>query len=361
MCNIYIAGAHSRGATMGHYLQYLNPSLKILAYLYDDDEDNPLFINEVPVIKIGNDSKLDKNCTVYVCTRYVNQQHLKETLMNCGIKNIILVDYKLDLIIRNEYLKKYFNSIGFEYVKIDELDLHKENYIKSNSIGNIYVINSVFDKELKDEYQLAEYEKLIQVGTSLTDKRLKVMYFDNKGDNISGKNKQFCELTGLYWIWKNIFDDYIGVAHYRRHFILPDDWKARMEYYNIDVILPTPLYVNPNLEENFKSRHMSIVWDIMLECFGKRYPQEYEDAYLYFKSNSLYSPCNMFIMKKEALNDLCSWLFPILFDVVKTIGNIKDVYQNRYPGFISERLITYFFAKKQNRYKLVYADKNFLL
>ncbi len=42
-------------------------------------------------------------------------------------------------------------------------------------------------------------------------------------------------------------------------------------------------------------------------------------------------------------------------------GGIEDDnYQNRYPGFISERLITYFFEKNRDKYKVVYADKNFL-
>ena len=41
---------------------------------------------------------------------------------------------------------------------------------------------------------------------------------DNTGDNISAKNPYYCELTGLYWAWKNLDCEYLGLAHYRRHF-----------------------------------------------------------------------------------------------------------------------------------------------
>ena len=65
-------------------------------------------------------------------------------------------------------------------------------------------------------------------------------------------------------------------------------------------------------------------------------------------------------MKREVLDALCTWLFPILFVCAEHGGERDDLYQNRYPGFLAERLITFFFEKNRDRYKMMYADKNFI-
>ena len=58
----------------------------------------------------------------------------------------------------------------------------------------------------------------IQVGKQNTKKNLNILS-DDTGDNIAYKNANYCELTALYWIWKNEMQaDIIGMCHYRRYF-----------------------------------------------------------------------------------------------------------------------------------------------
>ena len=58
----------------------------------------------------------------------------------------------------------------------------------------------------------------IQVGKAISQVDLGIQG-DDTGDNISHKNASYCELTGMYWAWKNLKDvDVIGLCHYRRYF-----------------------------------------------------------------------------------------------------------------------------------------------
>lgn len=226
--------------------------------------------------------------------------------------------------------------------------------------ARIYVASSVYDKPLQDSYCFIKEETVLQVGAALTEERISPeAVTDCDGENISEKNRQFCELTGLYWIWKNAREDYAGLVHYRRHFLLPDNWLERMAVNQVDVILPVPLYVAPSIAGNYRERHIASDWEYLMEYFKTELPQEYERAGQFFDGN-LYSPCNMLIARKEVLDQLCEWLFPILFAVAEHGGEKEDAYLNRYPGFISERLITYFFETQRENYRVVYANKNFL-
>ena len=57
----------------------------------------------------------------------------------------------------------------------------------------------------------------IQVGAELSEFDLGIQK-DNEGDNISNLNPYYCELTAIYYLWKNRPGyDYYGLCHYRRY------------------------------------------------------------------------------------------------------------------------------------------------
>lgn len=346
--SIYIVGAHSRARTLRTYLTKIYPDMKIEAYLYDNDEPNAANIEGVPIIHFNKDTCLQTEYPVYLGTRGVYHASLTEKLQQMGMKEIIPVTPELDIELRNRFMPLYFAEMGRSYDKFDSL----------SEPACIYVARSVYDKSLNQAFPLSAFRKEIQAGAALTTERVCELT-DNTGENISEKNQQFCELTVLYWIWKNAGQNIVGLEHYRRHFLLQENWSQKMRERDIDVILPTPLYVAPSLAGNYKERHIASDWDFMMDYMRKIYPEYYKEAVCFFDTN-LYSPCNMFIMRKEILNELCTWMFPILFICAEHGGEREDPYQNRYPGFLSERLMTFFFEKNKGKYKVVYADKGFL-
>lgn len=357
--NIYIVGAHSRGRTFCEYMTRLYPETTVESYLVDDITENQAEIDGIPVNEIGGDFRLNADYPVYIATRGVYHAKITDKLRALGMNCIYPVDVALDTRLRNEYVRKVYEDNKKEFCILDECGLN-ECDLKEDINTCIYVVKSAMDKKLQTNYVLLPEEQIIQAGAALTEKRLEnAVCYDNVGDSISEKNRQYCELTALYWIWKNAKEDVVGMVHYRRHFLLPERWQERMLHNGIDVILPVPLYVDPSIEENYKGRHIASDWDYMMRYLKEHQPYDYESAKEFFSGN-LYSPCNMFIIKKKVLDELCTWLFPILDAVVLHGGTKEDTYLNRYPGFLSERLITYFFESHRDRYRVAYANKNFL-
>lgn len=199
----------------------------------------------------------------------------------------------------------------------------------------------------------------IQVGAALSDFVLG-MQRDNllngrPCDNISSKNKSYCELTALYWAWKNIKNiypnlEYIGLCHYRRFFNI----------YKFQKIKPNEVFVSRkyhfpySVEIAYKAAHISDDFNTLRFVVHDLYPS-YDTFFNKYmsKSNSTYL-FNMFLGGYGFFNDYCTWLFDILFEVEKRIDISKysDV-QKRVFGYMAERLLGVFLSKNKKKYKAI--------
>lgn len=192
---------------------------------------------------------------------------------------------------------------------------------------------------------------------------------DNVGENISTKNPYFCELTGLYWAWKNMDSDYIGLVHYRRYFtekrkkpkdentkfnIVLNSEETKRILESTNVILPKKRkYYIENLYDHYKHTMYIEPLDETRKIIEEKYPEYLEEFDKLHKRTSAHM-FNMFIMKKEILNDYCNWLFDILFELEKRIdANQYDAFHARFFGRVSELLLDVWINKNNISYKEV--------
>lgn len=190
---------------------------------------------------------------------------------------------------------------------------------------------------------------------------------DNTEENIARKNRNYAELSGHYWVWKNFLpkndSEYIGFCHYRRFLdfglneterfpfkpILDDDFKKIFDNYtqeNIlksiqgyDIVLPYKYPTDNNMLQQYLKYHPKKDLDVTLKVISELYPDYNEDVQKFMDSYELYS-CLNFVMKKELVEEYMEWIFKILFAVErKTNWNrYSDYMQVRMPAFLAERL-----------------------
>ncbi len=178
---------------------------------------------------------------------------------------------------------------------------------------------------------------------------------DNTEDHISERNKSFCELTGLYWVWKNVQCDIVGICHYRRYFIENEDFltASRIETLlsgDYDAILPTSSFTHyKNTRDHYAHEHYEKDLLTLREILSELSPESLPAFDLSLNCN-LMSAWNMLITRKEIFDEYCSWLFPILFEAEKRIDiSSYDTFQGRLFGYLSERLIRVFFLNHTYR------------
>lgn len=224
----------------------------------------------------------------------------------------------------------------------------------------------------------------IQVGASLASQELSDMLHDNTGDNISDKNKSYCELTAQYWAWKNASADYYGFFHYRRYLafnpeLKKDDGWGNIAYERITTEVEQEIGLNPEQMRKYIEGYDIVTvrgrqyprikvsgtpmdiyheygvadfqhrkdLDTALAVLKEKYPEYQKSAETYMHSTIAYE-CNMFIMEREEYLRYCAWLFDILFETEKRL-DLSDysVEEYRVMGYLAERLFGIYYTHRK--------------
>ncbi len=183
---------------------------------------------------------------------------------------------------------------------------------------------------------------------------------DNTGENISEKNPVYCELTGLYWAWKNVDCDYLGLTHYRRHFttknrgflrkhapmeavLTKEELLFLLSQYPILVPKKRRYYIE-TLYSHYAHTHEAAHLAQTRAILEALHPADVAafDRVLQQRAGHMF---NMYIMKKSLSDAYCAWLFPVLEALEQKVDTTGySAFEKRYAGRISELLFNVWLA-----------------
>lgn len=355
---VYIYGAGDVAREVAFCITRAPYNKRIRAFLVSDiTKEKRSDIYGIPILSY---KEVEKDALVLIAVLEKYRDEITGTLEKLGILNYCVLTYESDLWgeVRKRWFFEYRKGLGEPVVSMrDALEGTRADLGKDITF-RIFVAKSPFDRKLNTRVDNEEWETDIQVGAALTDQKVSDIV-DSKGDNISIKNKQYCEMTALYWIWKNTSYDYTGLCHYRRRFALSEDDIRKLCNSDIDIVLTTPIVNIPDVKQMYGKNHLIEDWDVFGDAIEALFP-DYKEDFHRFGEGILYVPYNMVIMRRECLESYCKWAFPV-FEYIEehTPKREDDTYQRRNIGFLSERVMSLYLLHHRNNLKMAYCDKFF--
>ena len=343
MEKLAIFGAKSIALGVYRAIHTLYGECQVTAFLVSSLRDNPPVLADLPVRELQTFP--EKDTCVLIATPEDTHPQIIELLKQHGFSRYICMDSRRE----NALMKQYYQKLGsFPLLQEDEAALR------------VYVAKFHRDRSLENSYAMPDWCIPVQAGAALTDMRVADLS-DDMGENISEKNTNYCELTVLYWLWKNCLaqkyrTDYYGLFHYRRILQLDESDLRRLKEQRIDVILPYPTLHEPDIREHHARYIKETDWEAMLRALQELQPA-YAEAFTDIQRQPYMYNYNMLIAKAEVLADYCAWLFPIL-ERTEELSSPRGWERNdRYIGYLGENLLTLYFMYHREKLNIVHTGR----
>lgn len=179
----------------------------------------------------------------------------------------------------------------------------------------------------------------------------------HEGDNIDNLNPWYCELTGLYYLWKHVDDDIVGLEHYRRYFVnnkwqILSENEVKSRLTNADIlcaharyskIRPVITWINLNGKRKDFDKFL-----IFAKCYVG---EEYVNNCWRILNGDYHCLGNMFICKKELIDEYCTFIFDVLEKYHNAEKSFNRIPPKRIFGYFTEFLFAAWLKMKNKKIK----------
>lgn len=368
MPKIAIYGAKSIALGIYEAIHFLYPQFPCVGFIVSSKRGNPATLAGLKVWEIfefrdGISSQELEDIRILIATPENLHSEIMAYLDTNGLHNYICMDSHREA----ELMERYF-ALQEKFPSLHSLSMGK----RPTEIC-VYQTKFYKDKRLGKPCGLPDWVIPLQVGTKLSPGRLaKCFCFDNTGENISAKNGNYCELTGLYWMWKNRLQektetssaqgnrkmekDYYGLFHYRRVLDIRKEDLYRLAENKVDVILPFPMLHEPDITEHHARYIAESDWEAMLQALWELWPDYASACPGVFHQRYFYN-YNLIVATRQILADYCAWLFPVLerTEQLSVPGGWERC--DRYIGYLGENLMTLYFFYHKNDFNIVHTGR----
>lgn len=372
---LVIYGAKSLALGVHFALKYLYPEYPVQCFLVTSKKNNPATLAGLPVKEVEAFSREERGEDVHVLVGTPEDVHpqIIEQLKKYNFLQYTCIDSRREV----KLMERYFEKIG-KFPSFHALT----HFSEGNKVNlQIFMVKFHKDRKLTKAYKSPAWCRAIQVGAALTMERVAEIT-DAAGENISAKNVNYCELTALYWIWKNKLSDveaspflvevqkqqdvhdsqvlhkaeYYGLFHYRRILDIREDELESFKENSVDVLLPFPMLHEPDILEHHRRYLKEEDWEAMMRALWELQP-DYAAACKEIFGQEYFYNYNLIVAKRQVLCDYCAWLFPIL-KRIEELSNPKGWERaDRYIGYLGENLLTLYFFYHQHDLKIYHTGR----
>lgn len=299
-------------------------------------DNNPSEIDGVSVRTVDN---VKNDIMVIICVTELLQDEIIAELEKKGFTRYI----KLTQHLEHQLMSAYYAKEGRFPVAVENGGTEAD--------FTLYEVKNHRDKPLALHPELKSFEKSIQAGAGLTDMRIAELA-DNTGENISGKNKQYCEMSATYWVWKNTSGGWAGIEHYRRHLLV----NPEMLTDDVDAILPLPYMCYPDTMTQFRRFVSEDVLQALLKALKHVHPDEFDDYYRILYGEYQYT-YNLVVAKKAVFDEYCTWFFEITEYMEEMSDEVPEIKDTRALSYVAEVLTNLYFMYNGGKLNIRHAEK----